>query len=289
MENNFKYIFNGKEKSKEQFITLAKDSFKWFSDDTIQAVDFDSVSKFFSGEYKSDNEIDNHFKSVLENQEKQYPNLGDYLNKTIEEKENLQLLKDSVLDDNINYPKQLSDTLTIFSAETIEEVKEIANNIHRVNFCKDMEKREEKVFEDWNKKDYNTTTVKVNSSPDNLVKLNTLRDCVLNKDFKPNSLEEIANLISAKEGIKETENKVNYEELDWDYIDNMAERMSKNLAKYPPNNWKKKMEIKELAKSAIRHARKILQEIDGDEETLQEHSTALGCNGMMINYQLKNK
>ena len=110
MEKQFKYVFNGEEKSKEQFIKLAKDSFKWFSDNTIQAVDFDSVSSFFSGNYKSDNEIDKHFKGVLENHEKagddgsltaeekkiwtmlnpvlrvnlkkrEYPNLGDYLNK----------------------------------------------------------------------------------------------------------------------------------------------------------------------------------------------------------------
>ena len=258
MENNFKYIFSGEEVSKEQFMKLAKDSFKWFNNSSINAVDFDSVSSFFSGEYKSDNEIDRHFKGVLENHEK----AGDDGSLTAEEKKIWTMLN-PVLKVNLKkreYPN-LGDYLN----------------------------KEQKVIEDWNKKDYNTTTVKVNCSPDNLVKLNTLRDCVLNKDFKPNSLEDIANLISAKEGIKETENKVNYEELDWDYIDNMAERMSKNLAKYPPNNWKKKMEIKELAKSAIRHARKILQEIDGDEETLQEHSTALGCNGMMINYQLKNK
>jgi hypothetical protein len=88
-------------------------------------------------------------------------------------------------------------------------------------------------------------------------------------------------------GKKETENKVDYGELDWDYIDLMAERMVKNLDKYPPKNWQKKMDIIELAKSAMRHARKIMQEIDNDEETLQQHATALGCNGMMINYQLK--
>lgn len=90
-------------------------------------------------------------------------------------------------------------------------------------------------------------------------------------------------------GVKEIEGKVNYEELDWDYIDGMANRMSKNLDKYPPKNWQKNMNIKKLAESAIRHARKILQEIDKDEETAQEHAYALGCNGMMINYQLKVK
>ena len=258
MENNFKYIFSGEEVSKEQFMKLAKDSFKWFNNYSINAVDFDSVSSFFSGEYKSNNEIDKHFRGVLENHEKA-ENDGSL---TAEEKRIWTMLN-PVLKVNLKereYPN-LGDYLN----------------------------KEQKVIEDWNKKDYNTTTVKVNCSPDDLVKLNTLRDGLLNSDFKPNSLEDIADLISAKEGIKETENKVNYEELDWDYIDSMAERMSKNLAKYPPKNWQKNIEVKELAKSAIRHARKILQEIDGDEETLQEHSTALGCNGMMINYHLKNK
>jgi len=72
MENNFKYIFSGEEVSKEQFMKLAKESFKWFNNNTIQAVDFDSVSKFFSGDYKSDNEIDKHFKGVLDSQSDNY-------------------------------------------------------------------------------------------------------------------------------------------------------------------------------------------------------------------------
>ena len=287
MEKQFKYVFNGEEKSKEQFIKLAKDSFKWFSDNTIQAVDFDSVSSFFSGNYKSDNEIDKHFKGVLENQEKQYPNLGDYLNKTIEEKENLQLLKDSVLDDNINYPKQLSDTLAIFSAETIEEVKEIANNIHRVNFCKDTEKREEKVFEDWNKKDCNRTTIKVDNSHEDLVKLNTIKNCLANKDSKPNFLEDIVNLFSAKEGAKETEGKLNYE-LDWEFIQQMAERMSQNKGKYEPYNWKKLMDVEKLKQSLFRHTIEIMKGNYSDDGREYGHLESLADNAMMINFQLKN-
>ena len=110
MEQQFKYIYAGKEVSKEQFEILTKDAFKWFNNSSINAVDFDSVSSFFSGEYKSNNEIDKHFRGVLENHEKaendgsltaeekriwtmlnpvlkvnlkerEYPNLGDYLNK----------------------------------------------------------------------------------------------------------------------------------------------------------------------------------------------------------------
>ena len=72
MEKQFKYVFNGEEKSKEQFIKLAKDSFKWFNNSSINAVDFDSVSSFFSGDYRSDNEIDKHFKGVLDSQSDNY-------------------------------------------------------------------------------------------------------------------------------------------------------------------------------------------------------------------------
>jgi len=90
-----------------------------------------------------------------------------------------------------------------------------------------------------------------------------------------------------KEGIKESEDKIDYSELDWEYIDAMTIRMAKNI-KYPPENWKKPMDIKELAKSAMRHARRILQPLEGDTETDLEHAEALGCNGMMINYQIKN-
>lgn len=94
------------------------------------------------------------------------------------------------------------------------------------------------------------------------------------------------NYTYSMEGIKEKEGKVDYSELDWDYIDDMCNRMSEN-EKYPSENWKKEMCIKELAKSSMRHARKILQQVDGDEETLKDHAAALGCNGMMINFQLK--
>jgi len=99
--------------------------------------------------------------------------------------------------------------------------------------------------------------------------------------------DNTGNAVDIADGKKETKNKTQYKELDWDYIDGMSNRMSGNREKYPPENWKKRMDIKELAESAMRHARKILQEIDNDPETLKDHAVALGCNGMMINYQLK--
>lgn len=91
-----------------------------------------------------------------------------------------------------------------------------------------------------------------------------------------------------EKGKKENEGKVSYDEIDWDFIDEMSKRMDANT-KYPPLNYQKGMDVKELAKAAIRHARKILQPIEGDEETTEDHALAIGSNAMMMFYQVKNK
>lgn len=105
----------------------------------------------------------------------------------------------------------------------------------------------------------------------------------------PEEIKNLESILSENFGKKEKEGKLDYGELDFDYIDSIALRMSKNLQKYPPKNWQKEMDIKELAKAALRHARKILQPVENDPESLEDHAIALGSNGMMINYQLKNK
>lgn len=87
--------------------------------------------------------------------------------------------------------------------------------------------------------------------------------------------------------MKETEGKIDYINIDWDYLEGICKRISSNSSKYPKDNWKKPLDIKELAAATIRHARKILQPIEGDPESLEDHAIALGCNGMFINYQLK--
>lgn len=90
----------------------------------------------------------------------------------------------------------------------------------------------------------------------------------------------------AEKGKKENEGKVSYDEIDWDFVDEMSKRMDANT-KYPPLNYHKGMDVKELAKAVIRHARKILQPIEGDEETTEDHTLAIGSNAMMMFYQVK--
>lgn len=65
-QKKFRYIFNGKEVSKEEFEKLAGDSFKWFDGDSIVSVPFSSFDNFFNGEFKSVRKINDHLDSVLD-------------------------------------------------------------------------------------------------------------------------------------------------------------------------------------------------------------------------------
>lgn len=199
-QNNFKYIFKGEEVSKEQFIKLAKESFKWFSDNTIQAVDFDSVSKFFSGDYKSDNEIAKHFKGVLDSQsdnyfmsdhfskinkglgvedkhKKEYPNLGDYLNKE---------------DELFKFPPQKDD-----------KIRKL-NKLYKIeSFLKSKE--EQKIIEDWNKKEFYITP----PTKENLEKMcDSFEQRVKNDSDKCGNINYVVPECHSKIGQKHNEGKL---------------------------------------------------------------------------------
>lgn len=90
-----------------------------------------------------------------------------------------------------------------------------------------------------------------------------------------------------KEGIKESEGKLDYE-LDWDFIKGMAVRMSQNKGKYPPYNWKKPIDVDKLKQSISRHFIEVQEGNYKDEEQDYGHLYALACNAMMIIYQLEN-
>lgn len=83
------------------------------------------------------------------------------------------------------------------------------------------------------------------------------------------------------QGIKETEGKLDYE-LDWDFITDMAIRMSANKTKYGKDNWKKPIDIEQLKQALFRHALAIMKDDDSED-----HLGAISCNAMMIRHQLK--
>jgi hypothetical protein len=88
-------------------------------------------------------------------------------------------------------------------------------------------------------------------------------------------------------GYKEKENKLSYE-LDWEFLSEMAKRVSKNKTKYPPYNWKKPIDVEDLKQSLFRHVLEVMKgEYKDDSEPLG-HLSAIALNSMFIYYQLKN-
>lgn len=83
------------------------------------------------------------------------------------------------------------------------------------------------------------------------------------------------------EGRKESEGKLFYE-LDFEFITQMAERISQNKSKYEKWNWKKPIDVESLKQALFRH---VLAVMNGDVS--EDHLGAVAINAMMINYQQK--
>ena len=90
------------------------------------------------------------------------------------------------------------------------------------------------------------------------------------------------------EGVKESNGKTDYSEIDWQFIESMALRMNKNKGKYEAGNYKKPMDIDLLKQSLLRHTIEVLKgnyEDDGDD---LGHLSAIALNAQFLYYQLKN-
>ena len=113
------------------------------------------------------------------------------------------------------------------------------------------------------------------------------QDKVSNFAFLKNHFKLIGTTeIEVEQGYKESNEKLEYE-LDWDFIKQVAERMSTNKGKYSAYNWKKSMDIEKLKQSLFRHVIEVMNGNYQDEEREYGHLEALVCNAMFINYQLK--
>ena len=107
-------------------------------------------------------------------------------------------------------------------------------------------------------------------------------------DVITNSSRGEKDTIEYLQGVKETEGKLNYE-LDWEFIQQMAERMSQNKGKYEPYNWKRPMEVEKLKQSLLRHVVEVMKGNYSDDGRDFGHFESIALNSMMINYQLKVK
>lgn len=88
-------------------------------------------------------------------------------------------------------------------------------------------------------------------------------------------------------GIKEECEKLAYE-LDWEFVEGMAQRMQMNKEKYPPYNWQKTIDIEKLKQAQARHFIEVMKG-NYDDEQIFGHLYAMALNAMMIIYQIKKQ
>jgi len=116
-----------------------------------------------------------------------------------------------------------------------------------------------------------------------------LRDSVLeNSDCKVINAVDFAEEIHKP--IKDSHGKLFYE-IDWRFIQQIAERMASNKGKYPVYNWKKPLEkyqLEEIKQATLRHFVEFLENNYEDDGREYGHIEAIVCNLMMYNYQIKN-
>lgn len=143
---------------------------------------------------------------------------------------------------------------------------------------KKQELKEQKVIEDWNRKEEAgmSTRHKANAP--------FFLDEVITWKTTPTD----ANCYQTTNGKKETEGKIDYSEIDWDFVTQLACRMNQNKGKYPANNWKKRIEIEFLKQSLFRHVIAVMNGEYEDDGRKLGHLESIALNAQFLNYQLKN-
>ena len=253
MQKQFKYICNNEEVSREDFEKLAGDSFKWFDGDSIVSVPFSSFDNFFKGDFKSRRQINDHLDSVL------------------------NIYQNKVAEDIINKPKCSPQCYCDGSCKKPQE-KNINSTRHK---SQAGETHKEPFFVESSPLGYRDTNRFVEIKLDN--KNSEYKDDVITNNSRGEK-----DTIEYLQGVKESEGKLNYE-LDWGFIQQMAERMNQNKGKYKPYNWKRPMEIEKLKQSLFRHVIEVMKGNYSDDGREFGHFESIALNAMMINYQLKVK
>ena len=196
MQEQFKYIYNSEEVSREEFEKSAGNSFKWFEGDSIVSVPFSSFDSFFTGDFKSRRQINDHLDSVL------------------------NIYQNKVTEDIINKPKCSPQCFCDGSCKKPQE-KNINSTRHKSQ-AGETHKELDLVAKDWAKKI--SDNIKSKSKDDVIIssnrgeketieglKYNNLKpslDIVINRQF-PKALQLIA--LATEYGHKKyIENDLNY-------------------------------------------------------------------------------
>ena len=271
-QKKFRHIFNGKEVDREDFEKLAGDSFKWFDKDSIVSVPFSSFDNFFNGDFKSRRQINDHLDSVL----------NIYQNKVAEDIINKpKCSPQCYCDGSCKKPQEKNTNSTRHKSQAGETHKELVGNSEDINIPHVIEKYIDlaSILE------FHNSAKKEKTEDKDDVITNSNRG----EKETVEGLKESQTAYKEIKGIKESNGKVDYSEINLEILDLMAERFTANKHKYPKGNMKKTIDIKSLEWALFRHVKKMIQPIETDEETYKDHLSAVLCNASMILDQLKVK
>jgi len=87
-------------------------------------------------------------------------------------------------------------------------------------------------------------------------------------------------------GIKESDGKTDYSEINFEILDLMAARFTANKHKYPKGNMLKPIDLDSLLWPIFRHWKKMKFPLKDDPETFRDHLSAIMCNCSMLLDQL---
>ena len=90
------------------------------------------------------------------------------------------------------------------------------------------------------------------------------------------------------EAIKDHPDKPSFLEIDPNFLEAMAWRMTSNKGKYPPNNWQRPHNLLLDVDAIYRHLNDIKRQLEGGKsltgESIQKHCAAIACNAMFLFY-----
>lgn len=141
----------------------------------------------------------------------------------------------------------------------------------------ELERQEEQVFQDWGSR--------IDSIISEFTEAEKRGRTIRHKPSGILGVEDAAKIMT--KGKKENSGKTDYSEIDFDILDLMANRFNANKHKYPQGNMLKPIEEKQLLFALLRHLKKMIQPIDNDPETFEEHLASILCNAQMVYQQRK--
>lgn len=90
------------------------------------------------------------------------------------------------------------------------------------------------------------------------------------------------------EAIKDQQDKPSFLEIDPNFLEAIAWRMTANKGKYPPNNWQRPHDLLLDVDAIYRHLNDIKRQLEGGKsltgESIQKHCAAIACNAMFLFY-----